>query len=107
MLNVQDLVAAHLYSNEEAAIQDAVRTLLRERSDLRIGLAIYRYEHENLSLAKVAALAGVSWAQMKQILLERGVAPRLGPETLDGARAEVQILREYFKEHKYDNNRTY
>ncbi len=98
MLAVQDLVAARLYSNEEAAIQDAVRTLLRERPDLRIGLAIYRYEHENLSLAKAASLAGVSWAQMKQILLERGVAPRLGPETLDEAYAEVQTLRKYFQE---------
>ncbi len=98
MLAVQDLVAARLYSSEEAAIQDAVRTLLRERPDLRIGLAIYRYEHENLSLAKAAALAGVSWAQMKQILLERGVAPRLGPETLDEAHAEVQTLRKYFQE---------
>lgn len=98
MLSVQDLVAAHLYSNEEAAIQDAVRTLLRERPDLRIGLAIYRYEHESLSLAKAAAIAGVSWAQMKQILLERGISPRLGPETLDEAHAEVQTLRKYFQE---------
>ncbi len=98
MLAIQDLVAARLYSSEEAAIQDAVRILLRERPDLRIGLAIYRYEHENLSLARAAALAGVSWAQMKQILLERGIVPRLGPETMDEAQAEVQALRQYFQE---------
>lgn len=98
MLNVRDLVAAHLYASEEAVIQDAMRLLLRERSDVRIGLAIYRYEHEDISLAKAAALAGVSWPQMREILIERGVQPRLGPETLEEARAEVQALRENFEE---------
>ncbi len=98
MLNVQDLVAAHLYASEEAVIQDAMRLLLRERSGVRIGLAIYRYEHEDISLAKAAALAGVSWPQMREILVERGVQPRLGPETLAEARAEVQALRAGFEE---------
>ncbi len=97
MLNIQDLVAAHLYASEEAVMQDALRLLLRERSDLRIGLAVYRYEHEDISLAKAAALAGVSWPQMREILVERGVQPRLGPETLEEARAEVQALRDNFE----------
>lgn len=97
MLNVQDLVAARLYASEEAVIQDALRLLLRERSDLRIGLAVYRYEQEAISLAKAAALAGVSWPQMREILIERGVQPRLGPETLEEARAEVQALRKDFE----------
>jgi hypothetical protein len=39
----------------------------------------------------------VSWAQMKDILLERGIQPRLGPETLEEAQAEVQALRDYFE----------
>jgi predicted HTH domain antitoxin len=62
------------------------------------GLALYRYEHEDISLAKAAALAGVSWAQMKQIMLERGIQPRLGPETLQEAEEEVRTLRQYFDE---------
>ncbi len=98
MINVQDLVAAHLYASEEAVLQDAMRLLLRERSDVRIGLAIYRYEHEDISLARAAALAGVSWPQMREILIERGVQPRLGPKTLEEARAEVQALREDFED---------
>jgi len=64
--------------------------------DLRVQFAIHRYQTEEISLAKAAHLAGVSWAQMKDILLERGIQPRLGPETLDEAREEVQALREYF-----------
>jgi predicted HTH domain antitoxin len=57
---------------------------------------VHRYQTEDISLAKAASLAGVSWAQMKDILLEQGIQPRLGPETLAEAEAEVQTLRAYF-----------
>ena len=59
-------------------------------------MAAYRYQTEGLSLAKAADLAGVSWAQMKEILLEKGIAPRLGPDTVEEAEAEAQVLREFF-----------
>lgn len=94
MLAVHDLVEAHLYQNEESVIQDALRHLLRARPELRIRLAIFRYQHEQMSLAKAANLAGVSWAQMKDILLEHGIEPRLGVATLEEAQHEIQALRE-------------
>lgn len=59
-------------------------------------LALYRYETEGISLAKAADLAGVSWAQMREILLEKDIQLPLGPETLQEAQEEVQVLRDYF-----------
>lgn len=97
MLTIQDLIEAKLYDNEEDVIQDALRHLLRSRPDLRIQLAIHRYQSEPISLAKAANMAGVSWAQMKEILLERGLQPRLGPETVEEAEAEVQTLRDHLE----------
>jgi predicted HTH domain antitoxin len=97
MLRVRDFVEAQLYEDEEAVIQDALRHLLRARTDLRIRLAIHRYQAEGISLAKAASLAGVSWAQMKDILVEYGVEPRLGPETVEEAQEEVAVLRAYFE----------
>jgi len=97
MLKVQDFVKARLYESEDEVIRDALRHLLRARPDLRIQLAVHRYQTEGLSLAKAASLAGVSWAQMKEILLERGIQPRLGPETLEEAEQEARTLREYFQ----------
>jgi predicted HTH domain antitoxin len=91
------LVNARLYESEEAAIQDALRHLLRGRPDLRVQVVVHRYQSEDISLAKAASLAGVSWAQMKDILLERGIQPRLGPETLEEAEKEIQALRDYFE----------
>lgn len=93
---VRDLVQARLYNSEEEVISDALRHLLRARPDARISLAVSRYESEGLSLAKAADLAGVSWAQMREILLEKGIQPRLGPATLEEAEDEARTLREYF-----------
>ena len=95
MLQTADFVKAKLYDSEEAVIRDALRYLLRSRPEMRIQLAIHRYQEEELSLAKAAALAGVSWAQMRDILLEKGIQPRLGPETAAEAEAEVNQLRRY------------
>jgi len=62
MLKVQDFVKARLYESEDEVVRDALRHLLRARPDLRIQLAVHRYQTEGLSLAKAASLAGVSWA---------------------------------------------
>jgi predicted HTH domain antitoxin len=103
MLNVQDLVDAKLYDSKEAVIEDAVRHLLRSRPDLRIQVAIHRYLNESLSLAVTANIAGVSWVQMKEILLERGIQPRLGPQTIDEAQSEVETLRNFFSNRSTDS----
>lgn len=92
MINVQDLVKAQVYQDEEAVIQDALRHLLRARPEARVQLALYRYQHEQISLAKAASVAGVSWAQMKDILLERGISPRLGVESVAEAQRDIEAL---------------
>lgn len=61
-----------------------------------IDLAVHRYQSEKLSLAKAAELGGVSWSQMREILVEKGVASRLGPETVEEAEEETQVLRDFF-----------
>jgi predicted HTH domain antitoxin len=94
MLSVQTLVDAQIYPSTEAVIADALRHLLQARPELKFKLAIYRYKKENISLAKAASIAGVSWAQMKDILLEKGISLRLGVETLIEAKNDIQALRQ-------------
>jgi predicted HTH domain antitoxin len=94
---VQEFVDARLYNTADEVIQDALRHLLRTRGDLRVQLAVHRYQSGEISLAKAASLAGVSWAQMRDILLEQDVPLRLGPETVEEAMEEVQALRDYFE----------
>lgn len=94
MFQVQHFVKAQLYQDENSVIQDVLRYLLRARPELRIQVAIYRFQTENLSLAKAAHLAGVSWAQMKAILIEQDISPQLGVETLDEAKEDIKALRQ-------------
>jgi predicted HTH domain antitoxin len=70
-------VSAGVYEDEKAVVQDAMRALLSERPQLRPELAIHRYRAEEISLAKAAALAGVSWERMREILLGRGEGDHL------------------------------
>lgn len=92
-MTAKDLVAAQLYPSEEAAVQDAFRHLLRSRPEARLQLALHRYQAEGISLAKAAHLAGMSWAQMRDILRERGIEVRLGPADLAEAKEEIETLR--------------
>jgi predicted HTH domain antitoxin len=91
----EHFVAAGLYEDDEAVVQDAVRALLTEKPQLRPEVAIHRYRTEDLSLAKAAELAGVSWQRMREILLSRGVQPRLGPDSEEEALEEVEALRRH------------
>ncbi|MGE0084889.1 MAG: UPF0175 family protein [Desulfococcaceae bacterium] len=94
MITPQSFVEANIYQNAEAVVQDALRHLLRSRPELKIQLAVYQYQKQNVSLEKAANLAGVSWLQMKDILTEQGILLRLGPETVPEAFEEIQSLRE-------------
>jgi predicted HTH domain antitoxin len=93
-LEPRDFVAAQLYETEDDVVQEALRHLLDDRPDLRIALATYRYRTDtSLTLATAAALAGISLERMKDELVARGIEPRLGPATVDEARAEFAALK--------------
>jgi len=100
LVSVRDLVEVDLYPDEESVIRDALRSLLRTRPEMRLELAVRRYEaEEDLSLARAAEIAGVSYDQMKELLAERGVALRLGPRSVEEAQDEVDELKSWFDEH--------
>jgi predicted HTH domain antitoxin len=93
MIEPQTLVNARLYPDENAVIQDALRSLLVEKPQLRVELAIYRYRTEDISVAKAAHLGGMSFDQMKALLVQRGVQLRLGPADDAEARREVADMQ--------------
>jgi predicted HTH domain antitoxin len=96
-MHPKDLVDAKLFRTEEQVVQEALRHLLQNRPEVRIALAVYRYQSdEEVSLAKAAALAGVSIERMKEILVARAVPLRLGPETIEDAQNEVSVLEQWF-----------
>ncbi len=95
IIGVHDLAATEFYENEEQVVQDALRYLLLARPDLRIQVAIERYRtDEEISLARAAAIAGVSLERMKGVLEQHNVPLRLGPASIEEAQAEYLALEE-------------
>jgi predicted HTH domain antitoxin len=96
----QDFVAAQLYATEDDVVQEALRHLLDDRPDLRIALAANRYATDStVTLATAAVLAGISMERMKEELTSRGVELRLGPATIEEARAEFAALKRSLNAH--------
>lgn len=92
VLEPQTLVNARLYPSREAVIEDALRSLLQEKPQLRLELAIYAYQTEDISLAKAAHLGGVSYDRMRALLVQRGVQLRLGPANEAELQEEIDTL---------------
>ena len=92
LVTPQGLVQAGLFPDEAGVINEAIRILWQERPQLRIEWAMYQYRHQDISLAKAAALANVSFDRMKEMLMKHGIQPRLGSETLAEAHEEVDVL---------------
>ncbi len=91
-VTTQSLVDAKLYPNQEAVIQDALRSLLQEKPHLRVELAIRSYQDHEISLARTAQLARVSFDRMKELLVKRGIQVHLGPEDEEEAKEEVEDM---------------
>ena len=92
-ITLEDLVESGIYPDIDTAVREAVRILWQERPQVRINVAVHKYITEPYSVAAAAALAGVPFDRMKEILAERGVALRIGPETVEEARSELISLR--------------
>lgn len=99
-LSVKDLVDAKLYPNHEAVIEDALRSLFQERPQLRIELAVHSYQSQDISLAKAAHLARVSFDRMKEILVKRGIQLRLGPEDMREVGDELKSMERILDESR-------
>lgn len=92
-IDLNDLIESGVYPDADTAVREALRVLWQERPAVRIAVAVNKYETEELSIAAAAALAGVSFDQMKETLAQRGVPLRIGPESAAEARAELDTLR--------------
>jgi len=68
--DVDLLVERGLYESKDELLEDAVRTLLRTRPDLRQELAVALYARGRVSLARAAELAGLDQESFKALLQE-------------------------------------
>lgn len=98
MITPYTLVEAGLYPDEPSVIREALQVLWQERPKLRLDWAVYQYQTRPISLAKAAALANVSFDRMKELLVQRGIQPRLGADSFTQARQELAVVEMILKQ---------
>lgn len=89
---IKRLIDAGLYGSITEAVRDALRHLLREYDEKEIAAALYK--EGKVSLAKAASIAGVSLTKMKEILIGKGINPRLGVEGVRELKEDYDTLKE-------------
>lgn len=97
IITPEGLVEAGLYPDTQSVVDEALRVLWQERPHLRIEWAVYLYRRQDISLAKAAAIANVSFDRMKEKLIQRGIQPRLGAESIGEAIQEVKTIDKALK----------
>lgn len=85
------LVERGIYKDREALLQDAMRSLLRSRPELRGQLAIELYKKGKVSLSRAAEIGGFDIENFKELLREAEVVRSI-PATGEAVRHEVKQL---------------
>ena len=70
---IKTLIRAGYYSSEFEVIKDAMISLFRENTELKINAAIELYKGGEVSLGKAVEIAGVTTIEFKEILGKRGI----------------------------------
>ena len=100
--NLKALLDMGIYKSEDDYIHETLKKLLKSNKELRIKLAMHRYQTEPISVGKAAEIAGVCWDDMKQVLMKNGIRPRLGPQTIEEARQEIISARKMMDENNLE-----
>ena len=80
------------YRDISEFLEDAVKTLMDVRRDLRIAIACTLYEKGKISLGRAMEIADVDIERMKEILVERGIKLRRGADTVEEMEEELRGL---------------
>ncbi|MHC1575704.1 MAG: UPF0175 family protein [Candidatus Methanogasteraceae archaeon] len=93
-LEIEYLLKIGAYHTEGEVLKDALRQLPLSRPKHRIGIAVKLYTDDKISLGKAAELAGISFDGMKEVLMQRGIKPKLGIVTISEALDEIDVLKD-------------
>lgn len=67
------LVRTGRYPNKRELIEDAIRTLLRAKPELKMDVAIELYKKSEVSLSKASEICGLYIEDFKELLKEKGI----------------------------------
>ena len=80
------LVRIGRYCTEKELMQDALRTLLRTKPELKRDVAIELYKKKEVSLLRACEMCGLNMEDFKELLKEKGIkvpVPSVPAEEID------------------------
>jgi len=80
------LVRIGRYRTEKELMEDALRTLLRTKPELKRDVAIELYKKNEVSLLRAAEICGLNMEDFKELLKEKGIkvsVPSVPAEEID------------------------
>ena len=67
------LVRIGRYPSEKELMEDALRTLLRAKPELKMDVAIELYKKSEVSLSRASEICGLNIEDFKELLKEKGI----------------------------------
>ncbi len=85
------------YDSSSEFLRDAMRSLFKERKDLRLAIASILYKNEDISLGKAVEISGTSYSEMKKILSEKGIKLKRGTTTVNEMEKGLKDIKKWKK----------
>ena len=70
---INTLIHSGYFKDKEKLMDEALRTLLEVKPELRVEIAVELYKEKKVSLGRASEIAGVSQEGFKNILKSRGI----------------------------------
>ncbi len=67
------LIGIGRYASKKELIEDALRTLIRTKPELKRDIAVELYKKEEVSLLRAGEICGLNMEDFKEVLKERGI----------------------------------
>lgn len=87
-------VKSGYFDNRSELIREALREYLEKMRSKNLEIAVELYRKGELSLGKAAELSGLGYERMKDVLSERKIPIRRGPETIEEAERDYQVAKD-------------
>lgn len=90
---VNHLVKARLFPDEQSVLRTAMRVLFEAKPVLKRKMVVTAYTDGDISLGKAAQIMGVCQEEMKDIIRETGDQIHFGPQTTEELQQDIENAR--------------
>ncbi len=89
---INALISGGYYPDKNEVIKDAFKSLLENKSDLKISAAVEMYKNKEISLGRAAEISGLSIWEFENILKNRGVKIIVESPTIDEITEQIKLM---------------